>query len=104
MYYVRHWLGKEEREIDFARFEEFLSELLCSDNEHSEVSLRHESEWVISYSRKRTATFENVELEDPASRCMFCVDTDTVLELWRRLAVGDFEWLEQQPWEPCADS
>jgi hypothetical protein len=97
MYFVRHWWGEEEKAVPHERFESFLSELASSDREHPDVSLRHDSEWVLSYGKNRTVTFENVEEGEP--RHMTDVPPAAVLELWRHLADGDLQWLEQQPWK-----
>lgn len=97
MYTVRHWWGKEEREVPAERFAEILAELKAADSEHSTTSLKHESEWVLSYCKTGVLVYENVEEGDP--RHMAGVPASVVVELWKRLADGELDALEKQPWK-----
>lgn len=100
MYTVRHWWGKQETQLPPKRFAEIISELKDADDEHPDVSLTHESEWTLSYGRTGVLGFENVETgKKGEERHMKGVSPERVIELWKRLAKGDLEWLEKQPWQ-----
>lgn len=99
MYVVLRWWGKSEHNLPPERFLEVISELGAADAEHSSVSLKHESEWELSYGRSGNVGFENVESKEAKPRHMSTVSPSQVVELWTRLADGDLEWLERQPWK-----
>lgn len=99
MYVVLRWWGETEDELPPERFLEVIDELSAADAEHSSVSLKHESEWDLSYGKSGTVIFENVEEREAKPRHMSGVSPSTVVELWTRLAHGDLEWLERQPWK-----
>jgi hypothetical protein len=99
-YSVRHWWGKQERDVPAKRFAEILAELKDADDEHPDVSLEHESAWGLSYGRSGVVTFENVESREGKPRHMRDITPKQVIALWKRLARGDLAWLEKQPWQP----
>lgn len=99
MYTVHHWWGKQESDLPPERFSKILSELKDADDEHPTVSLKHESEWVLSYGRTGVLAFENVETgKKGEERHMKGVSPEVVIKFWKRLAKGDLKWLEQQSW------
>ena len=71
---------------------------ISPDDEHSDVSLTHESEWCISVFRSGLVIFENLEGDEP--RHMRLEHPMDALPLWQRLAGGDLEALEALPWLP----
>src|SRR5262245_51203859 len=70
------------------------------DDEHPDVALSHESGWTLSAFASGLVVSENVEADDPPRR-LTEVRREQVRELWLALAVGDFEAIEQQPWQPA---
>jgi hypothetical protein len=100
MYMVRRWWGASESALPAERFGEVLAELDSADEEHPDVSLKHESEWALIYGRGRTLIFQNVEERKAKPRHLKDVAVATVIEFWKHLADGDLEWLEGQPWLP----
>ncbi|NUP07716.1 MAG: hypothetical protein HOW73_16840 [Polyangiaceae bacterium] len=97
-YLVRRWWGKEERDLDKDKFREVIEELEQADDEHPDVALKHETEWVLSYSRSRRLVFENVE-HGGGARHLANVDPERVVLLWGHLADGDLEAIDHENWE-----
>jgi hypothetical protein len=79
------------------RFEELFDELdEREDEEHPCVCVRTPDDWALSYYESGLLVWENTESGEP--RHMKSVDRGLVLKLWRRLAIGDLEAIEQQDW------
>ena len=81
-------------------FEELYDERFIDDDEHVSVSVGHESEWYLSLYPDGALIWENVEAEDNEPRHMDEVPKEKVLELWAKLAHGDIESIEAEPWLP----
>jgi hypothetical protein len=92
------WSGSESMpSVD--RMREALAELDGDDDdEHPSVSLSHESEWTLSAFPDGLVIWENVE-EDVA-RHMLHVSREQVLTLWIKLAEGQIDEIESEPWLP----
>jgi hypothetical protein len=80
------------------RFGELLDELSMADSEHPDVSITHDSERCLSFSKGGLVTLENLEEGEPVHRAD--VDRDECLNLMRALADGDLESVQAGPWKP----
>jgi hypothetical protein len=103
-YHVTHVFG----DMDTPSAEDFrtvLGELGSADQEHSEVSLSHESGWTISVSAGGRLVLENIE-ERGSARHMVGLDPlgrdkERILEIWASLAQGELDKVtESFSWEP----
>ena len=75
-------------------------ELEYEDEEHTSVSLTHESEWNLGAYGGGLLIWENLETEDNEPRHMKDVSKERMLELWRKLAHGRIEEINKEPWLP----
>lgn len=98
-FHVTHRLGNMEK-VPRSAFPELLRELDAhpEDEEHTSVSVTHESEWCLGVYRGGYVVFENLEEGEP--RHMTDVPPEKILALWQFLADGDFAGLESEPWKP----
>jgi hypothetical protein len=90
--------GRCESNPSTERLREILAELDVEDDEHPDVSLSHESEWTLSAYSGGSVVWENLEGGEP--RHLRDVNRDRVLDLWLKLSRGEFEAIEQEPWQP----
>ena len=94
---VTHRLGRMEKNPPLASFKALIAELDDSDREHTDVSLSHESGWTLSVYNQGTVVWENVQEGEP--RHMRGLSTGRILELLERLAQGEIDTLDGEPWE-----
>lgn len=99
-FFVRNVMGSSFRNVDDVQIREILASLRAADAEHPDVALEHESGWALTYLRGGLLVYENVEESDVAPRHMVSVEEAGVLALWKALAAGDFERIENEPWLP----
>ena len=99
-FYVTHRYGATDRDPPLESLERLLRELddRQEDTEHTDVSVRHESEWCISAFRAGYVVLEN--LEGGGKRHMRGVSDTKILALWSLLANGDIPSIELEPWRP----
>lgn len=99
-FFVYHRYGQSERDPPRSSFSALLDELeeRVDDEEHTSVSVVHESEWSLGIGRGGYVSFENVEDAGPV-RHMADVPRQTILELMAHLADGNLDALEAQPWK-----
>jgi hypothetical protein len=97
-YHVTHWTGAMEEDFPESRFGELLDELSTADSEHPDLSMTHDSEWCLSFSKGGLVTLENLEEGEPRHRTG--VGREECLDLMRALAVGDLEWIGTGSWQP----
>jgi hypothetical protein len=96
------WGGGDVPEPPVERLQEILAELDAEDDEHTPVSVTHESGWRLGAYRDGLLVWENLKDEEP--RHMNKVPRERVLELWVSLARGMLAEIEQEPWLPgCQD-
>ena len=95
-FHVTHSSGSMESCPPLSVLPSLLDELQTADAEHGDVSITHESEWCITVSRSGVVVFENLERGEP--RHLQQVSRDKILDLWSRLARGEIESLETEPW------
>lgn len=98
-FHVTHRLGNMEKALPSV-FPKLLQELEADpeDEEHTSVSVTHESEWCVGAYRGGYVVFENLEEGQP--RHMTDVPPDKIVALWQLLADGDLGALESEPWKP----
>jgi hypothetical protein len=79
---------------------EFLERLNPDDEEHSEVSLTHDqTSWTLSCFLSSKIVFYQHEHEYKP-RHLTGVSREKMLELWQKLAKGQFDELEKELWQP----
>jgi len=100
-FFVYHRNGACERDPAVATFPSLLDELHLrpEDQEHTSVSLIHESEWGLGFHLGGYVTFENVEGHGEP-RHMRDVPRHKLIEMMELLARGDVDTLEREPWLP----
>jgi len=71
-----------------------------AESDFPEVALVHDSSgWMLNLRPGGILTWENLNAEDRPPAVMRGVSRNRALELWRRLARGEIEALQQEPWE-----
>jgi hypothetical protein len=98
-YWFNHLGGSSTTEPLFETFPALYDKLAHADGEHTDVCLAHESEWGLSAFKDGLLVWENLA-EGDGPRHMAAVPREKVLELWERLAAGDIEAVEREPWLP----
>jgi hypothetical protein len=71
------------------RLRQLLQSIDITDDEHTDVSLKHETEWCLSAFPSGRLVWENVEDEEDNPRHMVQISRERVLDLWLKLARGD---------------
>ena len=96
---VYHRYGVCERDPATSVFAQLLDELEENpeDEEHTSVSVIHESEWGLSCYRGGYATYEHVE-GDGEPRHMTDLSRERMLSLMQQVANGALAKLEEEPW------
>ena len=99
-FHVTHREGRQEANVPISIFEELFLEAEdnTEDNEHTSVSVTHESEWDLGYYGGGYLIFEN--LEDGHERHMRAVSKSEVLRLWVLLSEGKISEVENADWLP----
>ena len=97
-FHVTHTSGLDESDPPLASLPLLLAELQAPGADHASVSLTHDSEWCLTVFHGGDVTFEHVEEEAPVH--MQGLPEDYLLELWRLLAKGEIEELQEEPWQP----
>lgn len=95
---IIHRYGETERNPPFAMLPMLYAELAASDGEHVGVGVTHESEWSLAAGADGSLVFENLEQGEP--RHMLRVSREKIFELWVKLALGDLDAVEAEPWKP----
>jgi hypothetical protein len=100
-FFVHHCYGACDSDPSPSIFPLLLEELeeRVDDQEHATVSVIHESEWGLTFSRGGYVSYENVDAEDQP-RHMQRVSREKAIKLMQSLSVGDFASLEREPWQP----
>jgi hypothetical protein len=92
--------GCVEKNPSMERLRELLQSLEIEDDEHPDVSLKHETEWCLSAYPGGLLVWENIEVDEGNARHMKRVSREKVLNLWLALAQGDLAAIEVEPWLP----
>lgn len=95
---ITHMTGSMERDSQLDALPKLLSELTSSAKEHPDVALTHETGWCLSAMSNGTLVWENVEF-DSKPRHLKAVPPAKILTLWKKLANGDLEAIESEPWQ-----
>ncbi|WP_345856736.1 hypothetical protein [Shewanella algae] len=98
-YWVNHLMGNSDIEYPLSSLPELYAELSQADQEHTDVSLTHKSEWCLSAFSSGLLVWENVAGEGEP-RHMLNVPKEKILELWALLASGLIETINQESWRP----
>jgi hypothetical protein len=93
-------MGDMEDEPSLDSLSALYGELAYDDEEHPDVSLTHESEWSLGAFGSGLLIWENLETENNEARHMKNVPKEKVLELWRKLAEGKIDEINEEPWLP----
>jgi len=86
-----------ESDPPLAQLEDLLGELAEADEEHTDVSVQHENGWCLSAFR-RGLVWENIIESDSVPRHMRNVPNEKIIELWTKLAHGEIEIINSEPW------
>jgi hypothetical protein len=98
-YLVTRWWGEECEDLSPQEFADVIGELEQADREHGDVSLKHESEWCLTYTRSGTMVFENVE-DGRNPIHMKRVSAVDAARLWKLLAEGHLDAILLEEWLP----
>ncbi len=93
------------------RLRDLLAELAIEDEEHPEVGVHHDSGWCIAAYGRGYVTWEipKVRIDEgkkvndgkiTTGRHMTGVTDEKIIELWTKLARGDIDGIEAEPWKP----
>jgi hypothetical protein len=91
-------MGNSEEEFPMDLFPVLYNELNSADDEHTDVSLTHETEWCLSAFKNGLLIWENVAGEG-SPKHMHAVSREKVIILWQKLALGKISEIEQEPWQ-----
>lgn len=99
-FFIYHRYGASERDPAPSIFPALLDELedRPDDEEHTSVSVIHETEWALGFYRGGYVTFENVE-GDGEPRHMQGISREKAIELMQALSQGDLLAVEREPWQ-----
>jgi len=99
-FFINHRFGGAERDPPASTFPLLLDELevRLEDEEHTSISVVHESEWGLGVYYGGYVTFEHVE-GDGEPRHMRNVPREKVLDMMQKIASGDLPALEAEAWE-----
>ena len=97
-FHVYHRFGECVSDPPLDSLESLYDELKVNDDEHPSVSLQHESEWSLEAFPCGLLVWENVE-DGSHPRHLKSATKAKVIDLWRKLAMGDVEAVEVEPWK-----
>ena len=96
-YWINHLMGNAEIDPALESLTSLFDELDGADEENTDVSLTHETEWSISAFSSGLVVFENVAGEgDPMH--MKNVSKEKVIGLWSLLAQGELVKINEENW------
>lgn len=77
---------------------QLVAELDQADNEHTDVSVEHESGWALSAYREGLVVWGNID-DDDESGWLYDVPRNEVVRLFTALVLGDVTGIGEQEWE-----
>jgi hypothetical protein len=90
-------MGDMDVDPPVASLEELLRELEIKDEEHPDVSVRHdETQWCLSAFPDGLLIWENVE--EGHSQHMKDVPREKILHLWTKLTKEELSSIHSEPW------
>jgi len=92
-------MGNSETEISFDSLPSLYDELCKADEEHTDVSLTHESEWCLSAFKSGLVVWENVAGEGEPKHIRN-ISKEKVISLWQELAKGNISEVDKEQWNP----
>lgn len=98
-YWVNHLMGNSDVEFPLGSLPDLYAELSEAGQEHTDVSLTHESEWCLSAFSSGLLVWENVA-GDGETMHMFNVPEVKTIELWSLLASGSIDEINKEDWLP----
>ncbi len=102
LYHTTDMDGVSELNPNEARMEQLIAQLEMPDFEeadHPDISLVHDtSGWVLTLYPSGIVTYENLDDDDDQPRFMTGILKAKALQLWKSLARGDIDALNQLPW------
>lgn len=99
-YFMRDVMGSDFDDPNEEKIRELVASLeTVADDEHTDVSLQHESEWCLSVFADRTLWWENVEDSSVSPRRITLESWDEVIETLLKLSRGDIEGVNQLDWQ-----
>ena len=96
-YWINHLMGNTEVDVPLDSLHSLYSELSQTDEEHTDVSLTHESEWCLSAFPSGLLVCENVA-GDGEPKHMRNVPKEKVIELWTLLSKGAISQVDEENW------
>ena len=98
-YWANHLMGNSEHEVSFDSLPSLYDELTMADEEHTDVSLTHESEWCLSAFKSGLVVWENVAGEGEPKH-MKNIPKEKIISLWQELAKGNISEVDKEQWSP----
>ncbi len=98
-YWVNHLAGHSDIEYPLDSLAALYDELSGANQEHTDVSLTHETEWSLAAFSSGLLVLENVAGEGESVH-MKNVSKEKTLSLWRCLAEGKIEVVQKEDWKP----
>ena len=102
LYHTTDMDGVSELNPNESRMEQLIAQLEMPDFEeadHPDLSLVHDtSGWVLTLYPSGIVTYENLDDDDDQPRFMTGILKAKALQLWKSLARGDIDALNQLPW------
>ena len=94
---ITHVFGEMESDPSLERLADLLTELNEADEEHTDVAVKHESEWCLSAFPDGSLIWDHVGgVGSP--RHMKNVPREKTIELWTKLAHGEIGSIHSEPW------
>ncbi|AJP02680.1 hypothetical protein TU94_15515 [Streptomyces cyaneogriseus subsp. noncyanogenus] len=98
-YFMNNLMGESTDSPDEAQIRLILAAFQESDDEHTDVSLGHESGWTLSVFRDKRLLWENVEDTDVSPREGRLDSWDDVVDLILELSRGNIEAVDTFGWD-----
>ena len=98
-YWINHLMGDSEVTPSLDNIESLYDELANADQEHTDVSLIHESEWCLSAYSCGALVWENVA-DEGEPKHIKNAKKQKVISLWKLLAQGKIKEIDNENWLP----
>lgn len=98
-YFMNNLMGESFDAPNEAQIRQIIAELEHADDEHTDVSLGHESGWTLSVFQGKKLLWENVESPDISPREVTLDSWDAVVDLLLALSRGNIETVNATSWD-----